>query len=57
MTNEQKVIRNKVGLLKLAQQLEGVSKACKVRGGSSNSIYRFKQLYDQRGEAAAVEIS
>ena len=29
---ERKVIKNKVGLLKLAEQLDSVSKACKVMG-------------------------
>jgi hypothetical protein len=42
MTQEQKVIRAKVGLLELAKQLGNVSRACKVMGYSRDSFYRFK---------------
>ncbi len=34
MTNEQKIIKNKLGLLKLAEKLGNVSEACKVFGYS-----------------------
>ncbi|WP_277559460.1 IS481 family transposase [Acinetobacter beijerinckii] len=42
-TNNQ-IIKHKVGLLNLAEELQNVSKACKVMGVSRDTFYRYQEL-------------
>ena len=44
-----KIIKHKVGLLNLAEELGNVSKACKMMGLSRDTFYRYKSAVDEGG--------
>lgn len=40
------IIKHKVGLLNLAEELQNVSRACKIMGVSRDTFYRYQELVD-----------
>jgi len=55
MTTEQKLIKNKIGLLSLAEELGNVSRACKVMGFSRDTFYRYQELVSEGGIENLIE--
>ena len=57
MTTQEKVIRNKMSLLELAEYLKNVSEACRVMGVSRQHFYDIKTAYEDGGAEALREKS
>jgi transposase InsO family protein len=53
----QKIIKNKVGLLNLAEELGNVSRACKVMGFSRDTFYRYKSAVEEGGVESLLDKS
>lgn len=50
-----KIIKHKVGLLNLAEELGNVSRACKVMGLSRDTFYRYKSAVEEGGVNALFD--
>jgi transposase InsO family protein len=50
-----KIIKHKVGLLNLAEELGNVSKACKVMGLSRDTFYRYQSAVEEGGIDALLD--
>ena len=55
LQSNQKIIRHKVGLLNLAEELGNVSKACQVMGLSRDTFYRYRDAVEEGGVEALLE--
>ncbi|MBU6228998.1 MAG: helix-turn-helix domain-containing protein [Cyanobacteria bacterium REEB459] len=44
MNTQEKIVKNKLGLLNLAKTLGNVSQACQVMGVSRDTFYRYQEL-------------
>ena len=52
--NNHPAIKHKLGLLELADQLNNVSRACKVMGVSRDTFYRVKNAHEEGGIEALL---
>lgn len=43
------IIKHKAGLLNLAEELQNVSKACKIMGVLRDTFYRYQELVETDG--------
>lgn len=55
INSNEKVIKHKVGLLNLAEQLGNVSKACQIMGLSRDTFYRYKAAVEEGGVEGLFE--
>ena len=55
LNSNERIIKHKVGLLNLAEELGNVSQACKVMGLSRDTFYRYKAAVEEGGVDALLD--
>jgi hypothetical protein len=51
----ERIIKNKVGLLNLAEELGNIPRACKIMGFSRETFYRYHRARDEGGIEALLD--
>ena len=57
LNSNERIIKHKLGLLNLAEELGNVSRACKVMGLSRDTFYRYKAAAEESGVEALFDQS
>lgn len=57
LNSTDKIIKHKVGLLNLAEELGNVSQACKIMGLSRDTFYRYKSAVEEGGVQALLDLN
>ena len=55
LNSNERIIKHKVGLLNLAEELGNVSQACKVMGLSRDTFYRYRDAVEEGGVKALLD--
>ncbi len=55
LQSNERIVKHKLGLLNLTEELSNVSKACKIMGLSRNTFYRYKAAVDEGGVEALID--
>ena len=55
LNGNERIIKHKVGLLNLAEELGNVSRACKIMGTSRDTFYRYREVVDEGGVEALID--
>ncbi len=53
----ERIVKHKIGLLNLAEELSNVSRACKIMGLSRDTFYRYKAAVGNGGIEALIDKS
>lgn len=55
LQSNERIVKHKIGLLNLAEELSNVSRACKIMGLSRDTFYRYKAAVENGGLEALVD--